>query len=672
MTHALRVVDPADSQLPRESFADRVQRKILGERRDVTDPHALHKISLIAFLAWVGLGADGLSSSAYGPEEAFRALGEHHYLALALALATGITVLILSASYSSIIEQFPTGGGGYVVASRLLGPRVGVVSGCALVVDYILTITVSVASGGNAIFSFLPSTLHPWKMSVEVGAILLLIALNLRGVKESVKVLTPIFLVFLATHALLIGYSIFTHAGAIPEVSHRLSTEYSNGLTALGFSGMLLLFLRAYSLGGGTYTGIEAVSNGLQIMREPRVQTGRKTMAYMAISLAVTASGILIAYLLLMTRPVDGKTMNAVLAETAFGSWRLGSLPVGYWLVLVTLISEGLLLFVAAQAGFIDGPRVMANMAVDSFFPHRFAALSEQLSMHNGVMLMGSAALLMLFYTRGNIHLLVVMYSINVFLTFTLSQLGMWRFWWPRRGDRHRPYHIFIHGLSLVMCAGILAVTTFEKFGHGGWVTVVITTLFVLLCLRVRRHYDSIRAGLRQLDDILGSIPTSGPPNDQPLNPNAPTAVILVSGFNGLGVHTLLSTLRFFPGLYKQFIFVSIAVVDSGHFKGREEIEALQQETDSSVNKYIDLTRRLGFPADGVTDIGTEVVSEATAVCEAVAREYPKATIISGKLVFRQERMFNRLLHNETPTLIQRRLQWLGVPMVVLPVRAHV
>jgi len=654
------------------SFAGRVKRKILGERRDVSDPNALHKISLIAFLAWVGLGADGLSSSAYGPEEAFRALGDHHYLALALALATGITVLILSASYSSIIEQFPTGGGGYVVASRLLGPRVGVVSGCALVVDYILTITVSIAGGGNAVFSFLPRSWDSWKMPAEVAAIVILIALNLRGVKESVKVLTPIFLIFLATHILLIGYSIFTHLGAIPEVTRRLSTEYSGGMTTLGGIGMLLLFMRAYSLGGGTYTGIEAVSNGLQIMREPRVATGRRTMTYMAISLALTASGILVAYLLLRTRPIAGQTMNAVLAEQAFGTWQLGGLPVGYWLVLVTMISEGFLLFVAAQAGFIDGPRVMANMAVDSFFPHRFAALSERLSMQNGVLLMGIAALAMLFYTRGNIHILIVMYSINVFLTFTLSQLGMSRFWWPRRGGPRGPYHVFIHALALLMCAGILAVTIFEKFGHGGWVTVLITTIFVLLCLYVRQHYDSIRAGLRQLDDVLGSIPTTGEPNTRELDANAPTAVILVSGFNGLGVHTIFSTLRFFPGLYQQFIFVSIAVVDSGHFKGSEAIEALRQTTEAGVQKYVDLTRRLGFAADGVTDIGTEVVEEATHVCERVAKQYPRATIISGKLVFRQERMFNRLLHNETPTLIQRRLQWLGVPMVVLPVRANV
>ncbi|HSP33444.1 MAG TPA: APC family permease, partial [Thermoanaerobaculia bacterium] len=572
------------------------------------------------------------------------------------------TVLIISASYSVIIEQFPTGGGGYVVASHLLGPRIGVVSGCALVVDYILTITVSIASGGDAIFSFLPHHLVAYKLPAEFVAITLLIALNLRGVKESVKILTPIFLVFLATHAVLIAYSIGSHLGSVPAVAQRLNAEYRTGWSTLGFVGMALLFFRAYSLGGGTYTGIEAVSNGLQIMREPRVATGKRTMVYMALSLAITASGILLSYLLLQTRPVNNQTMNAVLAQQAFGRWHLASLPVGYWLILVTLVSEGLLLFVAAQAGFIDGPRVMANMAVDSFFPHRFAALSEQLSMQNGVLLMGSAALVMLLYTRGNIHVLVVMYSINVFLTFTLSQLAMTKYWAPKRGAKSRAYHAFIHGIALVMCAAILVITLLEKFRYGGWVTVVITTVFVILCLGVNQHYVNVKAGLRQLDDILGTIPTTGEPNMQPLDPKLPTAVILVGSFSGLGVHTLLSTMRFFPGLYKQFVFVSIAVVDSGTFKGREEIQALEDKTQQDVDKYVDLVRRLGFAAEGVIETGIEVVSAATEVCEEIAKKYPRATIVSGKLVFRHESMFNRLLHNETPTLIQRRLQWRGVP----------
>ncbi|HEV7505871.1 MAG TPA: amino acid permease [Thermoanaerobaculia bacterium] len=655
-----------------ERLSERVRRALLGAPRNVADTTQLHNMTLIAFLAWVGLGADGLSSSAYGPEEAFRALGQHTYLAVGLALATALTVLIISASYSGIIEQFPTGGGGYVVASHLLGPRVGVVSGCALVVDYVLTITVSIASGGNAVFSFLPQHLDVWKLPAEYAAIILLIGLNLRGVKESVKALLPVFLVFLATHALLIGWSIFTHLDEIPQVSRHLSEGYHSGLQTLGGLGMIMLLLRAYALGGGTYTGIEAVSNGLQIMREPRVATGKKTMVYMALSLALTAGGILIGYLLLNVQHFPGKTMNAVLAERAFGAWHLGAMPVGYWLVLVTLISEGLLLFVAAQAGFIDGPRVMANMAVDSYLPHRFAALSEQLSMQNGVLLMGIAALGMLFYTHGNIQTLVYMYSINVFLTFSLSQLGMTRFWKDRPKIPTRKRHLAIHIVALLLCVGILVVTVFERFLHGGWVTILITSVFVLICFGIHKHYRSSAEGLRQLDDILATLPATGEAKPKNLDPKLPTAVLLVSGFSGFGVHTVLSILRYFPSLYKQFIFVSVAVVDSGSFKGAEEIDALKLNTEEDLAKYVDLARRMGFAADSVYSVGIEVVSQASDLCEQVAKLYPKATIFTGKLVFRRERFFYGILHNETSKIIQRRLQWVGVPMVVLPIRAKV
>ncbi|HVT60229.1 MAG TPA: amino acid permease [Thermoanaerobaculia bacterium] len=655
-----------------ETLSERVRRTLLGAPRDVSDTSQLHKMSLIAFLAWVGLGADGLSSSAYGPEEAFKALGHHTYLALGLAVATALTVFIISASYSSIIEQFPTGGGGYVVASHLLGPRIGVVSGCALVVDYVLTITTSIASGGDTVFSFLPMNVHHLKLPCEYLTIGVLIALNLRGVKESIKALTPIFLVFLLAHALLLATTIIGHAGQVPAMAHQVRSGFSSGLTTLGLGGMALLLLRAYALGGGTYTGIEAVSNGLQIMREPRVETGKRTMLYMALSLALTAGGILIGYLLLDARFVSGKTMNAVLAEKVFGGWHAAGMPFGYWLVLITLISEGLLLVVAAQTGFIDGPRVMANMATDSFWPHRFAALSEQLTMQNGVLLMGAAALAMLFYTQGSIQTLVYMYSINVFLTFTLSQLGMSRHWWGHRGDRRRRRHLVVHGVALAMCASILVITVFERFTHGGWLTVLITSVFVALCYAINQHYRNARAGLRQLDEVLGSLPTTGEPNREPLDSKVPTAVLLVSAFNGFGVHTLLSILRFFPGLFKQFVFVSIAVVDSGSFKGKEELEALQKHTEEDVAKYVDLTRRLGFPADSVCHLGIEVVAEASRVCERLSRIYPKATFFTGKLVFRRERLFFRLLHNETSMIIQRRLQWMGVPMVVLPVRAEV
>jgi amino acid transporter len=660
-----------EAEIPQESLRNRVRRAVLGAPRDVADTSQLHKMTLVAFLAWVGLGADGLSSSAYGPEEAFLALGTHTYLAVGLALATALTVLIISASYSAIIERFPTGGGGYVVASHLLGPRIGVISGCALVVDYVLTIVTSIAGGGNAIFSFLPH-LAAWKLPAEFLVIGLLIALNLRGVKESVQALLPVFLVFLATHALLIGWAIFSHLHKIPEVTHQLHQGFTSGLSTLGMAGMALLLLRAYALGGGTYTGIEAVSNGLQIMREPRVATGKRTMVYMAVSLALTAGGILIGYLLLDVHHAAGKTMNAVLSEDIFGGWHLGGLPVGYWLVLVTLISEGLLLVVAAQAGFIDGPRVMANMAVDSYLPHRFAALSEQLSMQNGVLLMGLAALAMLFYTRGNIETLIFMYSINVFLTFSLSQLAMTRFWLQRPQEPARGRHLAIHLVALLLCASILVVTLIERFTHGGWVTVLLTSIFVAVCYGIHGHYHRANEGLRQLDDVLDTLPATGEAKPKSLDPKLPTAVLLVSSFNGFGVHTLLSILRYFPGLYKQFIFVSVAVVDSGSFKGREEIEALQGQTAKDLENYVEKTRRMGFAADSVWDVGIEVVSKASELCQQTAKLYPKATIFTGKLVFRHERFYYGFLHNETARAIQRRLQWVGVPMVVLPIRARV
>src|SRR2546428_3618541 len=161
----------------RPSRTQRVKRLLLGRPKNLQDPHLFRHISLIAFLAWVGLGADGLSSSAYGPEEAFKNLGEHTYLAVFLAAATAFTVMIIAAAYSRVIEHFPFGGGGYIVASRLLGPRLGLVSGCALIVDYVLTISISIAAGGDAVFRVLPDGGHvanmiicglPLKLHVEL------------------------------------------------------------------------------------------------------------------------------------------------------------------------------------------------------------------------------------------------------------------------------------------------------------------------------------------------------------------------------------------------------------------------------------------------------------------------------------------------------------------------
>jgi hypothetical protein len=336
---------PAESAVHR--LPEKVKTLLVGKPRDLADQSVFHHVSLVAFLAWVGLGADGLSSSCYGPPEAFANLLEHRFLAVFLSLATVVTVFVISACYRHIIEEFPSGGGGYLVASKLLHPRVGVVSGCALLVDYVLTVTVSIAAAGDALFGIEPfSHFQGWKIETELAAIILLIVLNLRGVKESVKVLLPVFIVFLITHAVLIFGSLGLHVADAAVVVKDVSDEvHANLAGGLGLFGMLGLLMKAYTMGAGTYTGIEAVSNSMPVMREPRVATAKRTMTYMAFSLAITAGGLMIAYLLLNVPydPGESRTMNQVLSERFVADVGLGTGISGWTFVWITIVSARLL-----------------------------------------------------------------------------------------------------------------------------------------------------------------------------------------------------------------------------------------------------------------------------------------------------------------------------------------
>ncbi|NTU60284.1 MAG: APC family permease, partial [Deltaproteobacteria bacterium] len=584
-----------------------------------------------------------------------------------LAALTALTVFIIAAAYSRIIEEFPHGGGGYVVATKLLGEKWGVVSGNALLVDYILTITVSIAASGDALFSFLPAAWHVWKLPFEVAAIVGLTALNIRGVRESVMAMLPIFLVFLVTHVAVVLGGIIAHAPEVHATATAVHQGFRGGLQTMGVGGMLLLFAHAYSLGGGTYTGIEAVSNGMAIMREPRVHNGRKTMAYMATSLAFTAGGLLVCYLLWHVGPVEGKTLNAVLLEKMAGGSALGRA-----FIVVTLFSEGALLVVAAQAGFLDGPRVLANMAVDSWVPHRFAALSERLTTGNGIVLMGTAALAALLYTGGDVGHLVVMYSINVFLTFSLSMFAMARSWFRRRAEvEHWKRRCGLFVIGFLLCATILVITSVEKFTEGGWITLVVTGSLVCLCYAIRAHYRTVGEKLGELYKQLGSIPCAVDAPHTPPDPKKPTAVVMVGSYGGLGIHTVLNIFRVFPGHFKNLVFVSVGVVDSGGFKGEDAIDALKERTEKTLEQYVQLACGLGIPAASRYAVGTDAVEEADKLCRDLAREYHGATFFAGKVIFRRERWYQRFLHNETAYLVQKRLQWAGLTMVILPAKVQ-
>lgn len=650
---------------PQPSVGQRVRRVLIGGPRNWADRKLFHRLALIPFLAWVGLGADGLSSSAYGPAEAFLALGEHKYLALLMVIATPITVLVIAAAYMRIIEAFPQGGGGYVVATKLLGPGPGVVAGAALLVDYVLTITVSIAAAGDAIFSMLPPEWAPAKVPVAILLILLGITANIRGVKESVLPLVPIFLLFIVTHAALIAAGVLRGLPEAGSTASQLSSEFRQGLSTLGLWGMFVLFVRAYSLGAGTYTGIEAVSNGLNLMREPRVQTGKRTMAYMSISLAVTAGGLILCYLLARVQPEPHKTLNAVLAE-----YTVQGLSWGGPLVWALLISQAAILVVAAQTGFIGGPRVLANMAVDGWVPRRFAALSERLTTQNGILLMGLAALAALLYAQGHVHTLVIMYSINVFITFTLSMAAMLRATLRQpRSEPRRRRDLALFSTGLVLCLVILLGTAIVKFGEGGWVTLAVTTGLIIVCFLIRREYRKVGKRVADLQRALQLPETVKAKSVPEFDRLKPTAAVLVGGYSGLGIHTMLLAMSSFGGYFKNVLFVSVGVIDSGVYKGEAELAALSRGTETELRRYVDLAHRLGLPADFRMSLGLDPVIDLEKLCVEVSREFPQVTFFAGQLIFRRETWHHRLLHNQTAYALQKRLQWDGIPMLILPVR---
>jgi amino acid transporter len=642
---------------------------LIGAPKNLFDPRIHQHLALVAFFAWVGLGSDGLSSSCYGPEEIFRQLGAHRHLALYLALAVVGTVFLISASYGHIIEQFPSGGGGYLVATKLLGSAPGLVSGSALVVDYVLTISISVAAGCEAIFSFLPHA-QGLKLPAEFAVVGWLILLNLRGIKESVYVLTPIFLAFILSHAGLIAFGVLRHSADLGHLVFDTVRDTQGAVSDLGLAAVSVILLRAFSLGGGTFTGIEAVSNGVGILREPRVENGKRTMLYMATSLAFTAGGILLCYLLNRVEFQDGKTLNASLWELLTRGWRIGALEIGPAIVWFTLISEGALLFVAAQTGFVDGPRTLSAMALDEWVPKRFKNLSERLVTQNGVLSMGVAAALVLAYTRGAVGLLVVMYSINVFLTFTLSQFGMARHWIQvRRQQAHWRRRLMVNAVGAVVTATILAIMATLKFREGGWVTMLATSGLVVLCIAIRRHYRQVRSHLASLDETLLNLPMKEPATAPQLSVEGPTAIVLVESYSGLGVHTVLSIQRMLPRHYRNFVFASVGLVDSAQFKGVDELGALEEKVRRDLEQYLHLAERVGAYAEYRYRLGTDLVQELEGICLDLVKEFRRPVVFAGQLVFERENLFTRSLHHETAMSLQRRLQFAGIQVIILPIR---
>ena len=644
---------------------NKLKTLIFGKPQNPLQQETRKHISLVAFFAWVALGADGLSSSAYGPEQAFLALGGHTHLALYLAIATALTVFIISIAYNQVIELFPSGGGGYKVSSRLLNPFAGLVSGSALILNYSLTIAVSFASAVAVLFSFLPITMQSYKLHVAVAMIFFLIYLNLRGIKDSVKFMLPIFLGFVVSHFLIIGYGIFAHSEKITLVFNNCWQETLSLSNSVGWIFVVALFLRAYSLGGGTYTGLESVSNNVNYLAEPRVKTGKWTMLYMAISLSITAGGIILLYLLWEVKPISNATLNAVTFAAI-----LKNVPYGHFFLVLLLLFEAGILFVGANTGFLGGPSVLANMAIDGWAPRRFRNLSNRLVVQNGIFLFGIIAILILLWTKGSIAKLIVLYSMNVFITFSLSLFGLCIYWWKKRYCKSSKWlsRMLLSIVGFVVCALILTITVLKKFTEGGWLTILITSIVVLTGFLIKRHYKKVNKQIKKLDRTFTFQVSSQPKFDNKIDPEQPTAVFFIGKSIGEGMHTLLWAQRMFKGVFKNFIFLSVGVVDVNSYESDKTLDRMQGKVEKQLQYFIDYSNHLGISAKAGSAYGTDPVAKLVELAEGVKKEIKSPIFFAAKVILKHENWLTRLLHNETPNALQRYLHLRGMQMIILPV----
>lgn len=655
------------------NWLQKIGRTVIGPARDPMAPGMKQHLVLAAFLAWVGVGADGLSSANYGPQEAYIALAGHNFLAIYLAIATALTVFVISLAYNQVIELFPSGGGGYKVASQLLGPYAGLVSGAALVVDYVLTIAISISSGVDALLSLAPAWLHNWKLGIAVALTIGLLVINLRGVKESIKILLPVFLGFLVTHVLFILFGIFLHREGIMHIWENTQSETMTAVDTLGPIGVIALLLRAFALGGGTYTGIEAVSNNVHILKEPRIKTAKVTMLYMAVSLAFMAGGLIVLYLLWNVQPVDGKTLNAIAFENILtqllGSGNMLIMPI----LTITLFFAAAILFVGANTGYLAGPAVLANMARNDWMPHQFSALSSRLVTHYGMILMAVAAIIILAITHADVGMLVVLYSINVFLTFTLSLLGLCRYWlqvWKPESRWIVLPRLMLALIGVTVTCGILVVTTIEKFTEGGWLTLVITGALIGLCALTRRHYQRVAKRLENTNHQLLCMEDNVCLSEVPVaQPDAPTAVFFVSANIGMGMQMVHQALKLFPNRFKNLVFLRVGEVDAESYEGDSKLRTLKTDVEGDLKIYCNHAHRLGFAANAYHSYGQDKIAEMMKLYDEVRKHYSDCVYFAVKLVFEDEGPFTRLLHNNIAYLLQRRLHLHGDTTVLLPVK---
>jgi amino acid transporter len=432
-------------------------------------------------LALAVFSSDALSSVAYATEEILLVLVPAGialaHFSIPISLMIVLLLAILTLSYSQIIFEYPGGGGAYIVSKSNLGEWPGLTAAASLMIDYVLTVAVSVAAGIAAITSAIPA-LFPHRTALGVFAILLVLLVNLRGVRESGKVFAVPTYMFVGTLLLMLGI------GTVQLVSGHLAPLAPRNLVgqAAVESFSLFLLLRAFSSGCTALTGVEVISNGVSAFRAPEPKNAAITMVMMAAVLGTLFMGISTLAYHLGVVPKEDETVVSQVARAVFGDGTF------YYLVQATTMS---ILILAANSAFAGFPRLASLLARDSFMPRQMAMMGDRLVFSNGIIILGAFSCFLIVLFESDTHALIPLYAVGVFLSFTLSQAGMVRRWLLKRGP-HWKKKLFVNGVGAVTTAIATVIIASTKFLHGAWIVIVLIPLLILMFRGIRSHYIAV------------------------------------------------------------------------------------------------------------------------------------------------------------------------------------
>jgi len=563
------------------------------------------------------LASDALSSVAYASEEILivlipavgvMAYGYMSYISMAI-----ITLLIiLTFSYRQTIQSYPSGGGAYLVASDNLGKIPGVTAGAALAVDYTLTVAVSISSGTAAIVSALPGV-APYKVPICITILLLLMVGNLRGLKESSRLFSvPAYAFIFAILSMLVVGLIKIKSGFVPDIP----TDLPQSVQPV----TLVLILSAFSNGCAALTGVEAVSNAVPNFKEPSRVHAKKVLAILSILVLILFGGTSLLANLYHVTPQHNSTVLSQIAYEIFGR--------GFMFYFIQ-ISTTVILAMAANTAYSDFPLLLSIMAKEGFAPRQLSMRGDRLSYSNGIVLLSVLAGILIIVFQGSTTALIPLYSIGVFISFTLSQTGMFVKWFRLR-DQHWHYKAFVNGFGAIVTFVVVMIIAYTKFKHGAWIVIIVIPTLVFLMLKVKNHYTAVAIQLKIEPEELTSVKIRG-------NTYTNKVIVPIESINKASVRAI----RYASTISNDVTVFTVCIDEESATKIREKYAMIDSDIPLVI-KYSPFRK---------------VVEPLLEYIESAEYSYVKGEMITVILAqFAVRKWWHKILHNQSRIFIEREL----------------